>query len=68
MLNSCALNVAVVNIDAGFNGGHVAGLIARRAGLARLPSTAAATGPAQQPATAAAGSDELSGAGIPAVD
>ncbi|MDR3639454.1 MAG: nickel pincer cofactor biosynthesis protein LarB [Isosphaeraceae bacterium] len=36
MLNSCASNVTVVNIDAGFNGGHVAGLIARRAGQARL--------------------------------
>ncbi|GIW88600.1 MAG: 1-(5-phosphoribosyl)-5-amino-4-imidazole-carboxylate carboxylase [Isosphaeraceae bacterium] len=36
MLNSCASNVVVTNIDAGFNGGHVAGLIARRAGLARL--------------------------------
>jgi hypothetical protein len=36
MLNSCASNVVVVNIDAGFSGGHVAGLIARRAGLARL--------------------------------
>jgi NCAIR mutase (PurE)-related protein len=36
MLNSCASNVVVVNIDAGFNGGHVAGLIARRAGQARL--------------------------------
>ena len=35
MLNSCASNVLVTNIDAGFNGGHVAGLIARRAGLAR---------------------------------
>ncbi len=35
MLNSCASNVVVVNIDAGFNGGHVGGLIARRAGLAR---------------------------------
>jgi pyridinium-3,5-biscarboxylic acid mononucleotide synthase len=35
MLNSCASNVVVVNIDAGFSGGHVAGLIARRAGLAR---------------------------------
>ncbi len=32
MLNSCASNVVVVNIDAGFNGGHVAGLIARRTG------------------------------------
>jgi NCAIR mutase (PurE)-related protein len=38
MLNSCASNVVVVNIDAGFNGGHVAGLIARRAGQARLTS------------------------------
>lgn len=35
-LNSCASNVVVVNIDAGFNGGHVAGLIARRMGQARL--------------------------------
>ena len=41
MLNSCASNVVVVNIDAGFNGGHVAGLIARRAGLARLGSAGA---------------------------
>jgi NCAIR mutase (PurE)-related protein len=30
MLNSCAANVSVVNIDAGFKGGYVAGLIARR--------------------------------------
>lgn len=30
MLNSCAANVTVVNIDAGFRGGYVAGLIARR--------------------------------------
>ena len=30
MLNSCAANVAVVNIDAGFKGAYVAGLIARR--------------------------------------
>jgi len=28
MLNSCAANVTVVNIDAGFKGGYVAGLIA----------------------------------------
>ena len=35
MLNSCSSNVVTVNIDAGFNGGHVAGLIARRAGQAR---------------------------------
>jgi NCAIR mutase (PurE)-related protein len=30
MLNSCAANVAVVNIDSGFKGGYVAALIARR--------------------------------------
>jgi NCAIR mutase (PurE)-related protein len=35
MLNSCASNVVVVNIDAGFNGGQIAGLIARRMGQAR---------------------------------
>jgi pyridinium-3,5-biscarboxylic acid mononucleotide synthase len=35
MLNSCSSNVVVVNIDAGFKGGHVAGLIARRMGQAR---------------------------------
>ncbi len=31
MLNSCAANVAVVNIDAGFKAGYLAGLIASRA-------------------------------------
>jgi pyridinium-3,5-biscarboxylic acid mononucleotide synthase len=31
MLNSCAANVTVVNIDAGFKGGYLAGLIAARA-------------------------------------
>ena len=30
MLNSCAANVTVVNIDAGFKAGYVAGLIARQ--------------------------------------
>jgi NCAIR mutase (PurE)-related protein len=30
MLNSCAANVTVVNIDAGFKGGYIAGLIAIR--------------------------------------
>jgi NCAIR mutase (PurE)-related protein len=30
MLNSCASNVAVVNIDAGFKGGYLAGLIAKQ--------------------------------------
>ena len=33
MLNSCAANVTAVNIDAGFKGGYVAGLIATRAHL-----------------------------------
>ncbi len=44
MLNSCASNVVVVNIDAGFNAGHLAGLIARRMGQARQ------SGPAAEPA------------------
>jgi NCAIR mutase (PurE)-related protein len=35
MLNSCAANVTVVNIDAGFKAGYVAGLIASRAAAAR---------------------------------
>jgi NCAIR mutase (PurE)-related protein len=39
MLNSCASTVVAVNIDSGFNGGNVAGLIARRAGQARLHGT-----------------------------
>jgi NCAIR mutase (PurE)-related protein len=30
MINSCAAHVVVVNIDAGFKGGYVAGMIARR--------------------------------------
>ncbi len=41
MLNSCASNVTVVNIDAGFKGGYVAGLIARNVAAARaLAATA----------------------------
>lgn len=36
MLNSCASNVAVVNIDAGFKGAYLAGLIARRAAQRNL--------------------------------
>jgi len=32
MLNSCAANIAVVNIDAGFKAGYLAGLVARRTG------------------------------------
>ncbi|MDD3470984.1 MAG: nickel pincer cofactor biosynthesis protein LarB [Thermoguttaceae bacterium] len=35
MLNSCASNVTVVNIDAGFKGGYVAGLIAKNVAEAR---------------------------------
>jgi NCAIR mutase (PurE)-related protein len=35
MLNSCAANVTVVNIDSGFKGGYVAALIARRSGEGR---------------------------------
>ena len=41
MLNSCASNVAVVNIDAGFKAGYLAGLIATRRhdqNATRLPS------------------------------
>lgn len=39
MLNSCAANVAVVNIDAGFRGGYLAGLIAsRRSSRVETPS------------------------------
>ena len=38
MLNSCAANVTVVNIDSGFKGGYIAGLIARQTGEARAPS------------------------------
>jgi NCAIR mutase (PurE)-related protein len=35
MLNSCASNVTVVNIDAGFKGGYLAGLIAQNMARAR---------------------------------
>lgn len=35
MLNSCASNVTVVNIDAGFKGGYLAGLIAKNVARAR---------------------------------
>ena len=35
MLNSCAANVSVVNIDAGFKGGYLAALIAGRCARAR---------------------------------
>ena len=50
MLNSCASNVVVVNIDAGFNAGHIAGLIARRMGQARQ------SGPAGNPTESIAAS------------
>ncbi len=36
MLNSCASNVTVVNIDAGFKGGYVAGLIAKNARITKI--------------------------------
>jgi pyridinium-3,5-biscarboxylic acid mononucleotide synthase len=36
MLNSCAANVTVVNVDAGFKGAFVAGLIAARVAQAKL--------------------------------
>ncbi|HYO25228.1 MAG TPA: nickel pincer cofactor biosynthesis protein LarB [Lacipirellulaceae bacterium] len=36
MLNSCAANVAVVNIDAGFKAGYLAGLVATRTARAPL--------------------------------
>jgi hypothetical protein len=35
MINSCAANVTVVNIDAGFKGGYLAGMIASRLAEAR---------------------------------
>jgi len=38
MLNSCASNVTVVNIDAGFKGGYVAGLIAKNVARERALS------------------------------
>jgi hypothetical protein len=44
-LNSCAANVAVVNIDAGFKGGYLAAMIARRAAAGR--DTGSSPPPAQ---------------------
>ncbi|MDW8038814.1 MAG: nickel pincer cofactor biosynthesis protein LarB [Thermoguttaceae bacterium] len=49
MLNSCASNVVVVNIDAGFKAGYVAGLIAQN--LARARSSALSPTSACSPAT-----------------
>jgi NCAIR mutase (PurE)-related protein len=40
MLNSCAANVAVVNIDAGFKAGYIAGMIARKLALTRAAASA----------------------------
>jgi NCAIR mutase (PurE)-related protein len=37
MLNSCAANVAVVNIDAGFKAGYLAGLVATRVASSHKP-------------------------------
>jgi NCAIR mutase (PurE)-related protein len=39
MLNSCAANVTVVNVDAGFKAGYVAGLIAHRVARSRPTPT-----------------------------
>ena len=41
MLNSCAAHVCVVNIDAGFKAGYLAGMIAARTANARRPDTQA---------------------------
>ena len=41
MLNSCAANVTVVNIDAGFKGGYVAGLIADQCHRRRVQESSA---------------------------
>ena len=38
MLNSCSSNVVVVNIDAGFKGGYVAGLIAKNVASGTSPA------------------------------
>jgi hypothetical protein len=43
MLNSCSSNVAVVNIDAGFKAGYIAGMIARNAAQARNTNPADAS-------------------------
>eukprot|EP00913_Durusdinium_trenchii_P005684 g5302.t1 len=44
MLNSCASNVTVVNIDAGFKGGYIAGLIARKGSFGRVTIVAGSRG------------------------
>ncbi len=45
MLNSCAANVTVVNIDAGFKGGYVAGLVAARVARRKRPGEESADHP-----------------------
>lgn len=65
MLNSCASNVVVVNIDSGFNGGHMAGLIAHRAGKARYQGQlhkGQIQAPAE-PSAASSTSDQIEGFG-----
>ena len=47
MLNSCAANVTVVNIDNGFGGGYSAGLIARHAKASKAAAPARARGKAR---------------------
>jgi len=37
MLNSCAANVTVVNVDAGFKGGYIAGLMAHAIAVSEVP-------------------------------
>lgn len=44
MLTCCASNVVAVNIDAGFKGGYVAGLIASRTPFVELPESTPPTG------------------------
>jgi len=48
MLTSCASNVAVVNIDSGFAGGFVGGLIAKRIGEARRAAAGQSNAAGQQ--------------------
>ena len=43
VLNSCAASVSAVNIDAGFKGGYIAGVIAKQMALLRLQNGEAST-------------------------
>ncbi|MGD9644069.1 MAG: nickel pincer cofactor biosynthesis protein LarB [Pirellulales bacterium] len=45
MLNSCAANVTVVNIDAGFKGAYIAGLIAQNVARARAGAASSSQDP-----------------------